>query len=75
MIMMGDRKKMVSAILGPHPGEAKEDEGPDALHGVAQELIEALHARNPGEVLDALRAIFEALDAEPHEEGPHEGEE
>lgn len=68
---MADRKKTVAAILGPHP-EA-EDKEPDASPAkiAAEELIEALHAKDADGVLESLRAIFDELDSEPHHEGPH----
>lgn len=78
MIIMGDgKKRMVSAILdakGDNVGDKRDlEEGPeyDELEMIAQELIEAIHARNQKEVAESLRAAFECLDSEPHEEGPH----
>lgn len=80
MMIMGDRKKMLASILGPdrkagtHEGSEGE-EAPDELEVLSQELIEAVHARNPGAVAQALRAAFECMDSEPHVEGPNESEE
>lgn len=74
MIMMGDRKKLASVILGPRPEAAKEEEVAP-LKVIAQELIEAVHARNADDVVSALRAAFQECDAEPHIEGPHTDEE
>lgn len=72
MIMMGDRKKSVAAILGPRDGEKKES-GPamGALHAIAQELIDAVHAKDADGVEAAFRAAFAECDSEPHVEGPH----
>lgn len=81
MIIMGDKKNVLTAILGPDGNNvgvrrgSGEDEEPDELAMIAQELIEAVHARNPKEVVEALRAAFMCLDSEPHVEGPHESEE
>lgn len=77
MIMMGDRKKAVMSILGPDSKnvgnrEDLEDEGPDEMGLISQELIEAVHARNAEDVKNALRAAFACMDSEPHVEGPHE---
>ncbi len=74
MIMMGDKKRAIAAILGPHPSEQKEDDGPDASHAVAEELIEALHAKDAAGVVSALRALFDEFDSQPHAEGPHTNE-
>lgn len=73
MIMMADRKKTVQAILGPHP-EAEEKEEPSSLQMCAEELIDAVHSKDAHAVVDALKAMFEELDSEPHVEGPHIGE-
>lgn len=71
MIMMGDKKKAVAAILGPHPEEEHEEKGPEALLLAAHEAMEAIHSRDAEGLLDALRAIFAELDSEPHAEGEH----
>lgn len=73
MIMMGDKKRMVNAILGPRHDE-KQEETPSAdesIQAAAQEAIDAIHAKDAAGLLEALRAIFAELDAEPHREGPH----
>ena len=70
MIMMGDRKRTVAAILGPQEEKAKE-EGGGELRAIAEELIDAVHAKDSDGVIAALRATFSAMDAEPHVEGLH----
>lgn len=74
MIMMADRKKTIAAILGPHP-DAEKDKAPDASPAkiACEELIECLNDKDADGALEALRAIFQEFDSEPHEEGPHIG--
>jgi hypothetical protein len=63
---------VLQSIVGSDKTEPLLDQyDNEELKVIAQELIEALHARNPEEVVAALRAAFECMDAEPHEEGPH----
>ena len=71
MMMIGDKRKLLTAVLGPHEpdGEVKEDA--NEVHAIAQELIEAVHNHDVAGVADALKAAFELLDMEPHAEGPH----
>lgn len=80
MIIIPNKKQMVTAILGPD-GENVGDrrdllpesyDSDSELSVIAQELIEAVHARNVDDTKAALRAAFECLDSEPHEEGPDE---
>jgi hypothetical protein len=74
MIMMADRKKTVAAILGPHPDmEKDEDKSGDSLKICAEEAIDAIHAKDAEGFLEAMKSIFQELDSEPHEEGPHIG--
>lgn len=76
MMIMGDKKKAITAILGerhPNVGERWED-GPkthDALSALGSELCEAVKSDDGPGVVSALRAIFAELDSEPHAEGPH----
>lgn len=65
--MMGDRKKTVSAILGP-PDEKPKESGDGALRAIAEELIDSVHSRDSDGVIAALRAAFEALNSGPSEE-------
>ena len=55
--------------------EHEESEHHHELSAAAQDLIKAVHMKDVSAVADALRAAFQHLDAEPHVEGPHEGEE
>jgi ribosomal protein S20 len=55
MIMMGNRKKYVSQILGDDPrGVSKET----PLHTIANELIEAIHANDTEAVVACLKAAY-----------------
>ncbi len=71
MIMMGDKKKAMMSILGPAKEETQEQE-PNALHEISQELINCVHAHDIAGVADCLSAAFALCDSEPHVEGPHE---
>lgn len=43
----------------------------DSLESAAEDLINAVHAKDVKAVAAALRAAFELSDSEPHVEGPH----
>jgi hypothetical protein len=43
----------------------------DMLESAAEDLIHAVHSKDVKAVCSALRAAFEMLDMEPHEEGEH----
>lgn len=51
--------------------ESDEESEYDMLESAAEDLISAVHSKNIKGVCSALRAAFEMLDAEPHEEGEH----
>lgn len=77
MIMLGDKKKALTAILGPRHEEVEKKEGGASdssaeLHAIAHDLVESVHARNVPDVVEALKAFFYACDAMPHVEGEHE---
>ncbi len=42
-----------------------------ALENAAQDLLNAIQSKSIPDLRDALRAAFECLDAQPHEEGQH----
>lgn len=48
-----------------------QSDADDGLKMAAEDLIRAVHSKDGASVASALRAAFEILDAEPHEEGPH----
>jgi predicted outer membrane lipoprotein len=74
MIIMGDKKKTLTAILGPRSeniGERSEIENggvEDSLLACAEELISAVHAKDAQGVVEALQAAFEHMEMQPHAE-------
>lgn len=44
----------------------------DMLESAAEDLISAVHSKDVKAVCSALRAAFEMMESQPHEEGPHE---
>lgn len=48
-----------------------EPEDYDGLEAAAEDLCNAIEAKDYKAAAMALRAAFEMLDAQPHEEGPH----
>jgi hypothetical protein len=78
--MVHDEKGAIAIILGKmkpkHDAEEHMEEHPDeALHACADDLIEAVHAKDVEGVTKALKAFFHIADAMPHEEGEHISEE
>lgn len=71
MLMMGDKKKTLIAIMGPREEEKKDEGGGDALLECAKELLACIKEDDPEGALSALRTIFAELDSEPHSEGEH----
>jgi hypothetical protein len=56
--------------------EDEMDGHDEMMEAIAHELLDAVHKRNPKDLVMALRAAFQVLDSEPHVEGEHpEGEE
>ena len=57
--------------------QRKPDQEPeyDVLESAAEDLCNAVHAKDYKAVAVALRAAFELMDSAPHEEGPHTNEE
>ena len=56
-------------------GSEYEDEHGDELEAVAHELVEAMQAGDAKGVAEALRGAFACMEAAPHVEGKHIGEE
>jgi len=54
--------------------ETNGSEEYDMLEAAAEDLIQAVHSKDVKSVCSALRAAFEMLEMEPHEEYPHEEE-
>lgn len=57
--------------------EDADDQSDDGagLKAAAADLIRAVHAKDEDGTVSALRAAFELLEMEPHEEGEHISEE
>lgn len=59
-------------------GGSKEQgmEGQDSpgLMACAEDLIRAINSKDARSVMSALKSMFEIMDSEPHEEGPHTNE-
>lgn len=53
------------------PDEKPEQEEPSLQEDLAQDLIEAVHAKDAKSVVEAAKALFQSFDKEPHEEGEH----
>jgi len=80
--------KLIDAIMMKRKGEMPEEEMPMSedlmeegaeedmgLEQCAMELIDAVKGGDVQGVIGSLRAAFQILDSEPHEEGEHLGEE
>jgi hypothetical protein len=82
MIMQGDRKRMVTAILGPsskNVGKRSPEGAPDEHtatgHQLMQEFSEAVHTKDHAGAWEALKTAFHHMESEPHAEGEHTSEE
>lgn len=76
MIMMNDKKKMLTQILGADPREKKKEEGAsdqDALSMLAQELIDAVSAGDSKGAASALRACVSECTSSPSGDASQEG--
>jgi len=49
--------------------EGKEDDS--GIEACAEDLINAIHAKDVKAAAEAIKSAFEILDSEPHEEGSH----
>lgn len=49
----------------------EEEKSSDPIESCAREMIDAFKLDDHKALAAALRAAFEILDSEPHEEGPH----
>lgn len=64
---------IVKGMGPPADDEGDESYNKDGLHAAAQDLLDALNAKDVGGIAAALQNAFELCDKEPHEEGPHVG--
>ena len=79
MLPFLQKNKEASVSAMPQTIQRDHDENSeqefDALETAAEDLINAIHAKDVKGVTQALRAAFDLQESEPHDEGPHEGEE
>lgn len=75
--MMGDKKRALTAILGPQGENVgnKEVGADETHHAISEELIEALHNRDTHGVSSALKASHEHLSSREVVDGPYEDNE
>lgn len=66
MILMGDRKKALTAILGPESDNVgvASDGGPSDLEHACGELLAALDGKDAPALASAFRACMAACDSE-----------
>lgn len=66
--MMGDKKKALTAMLGPEsPGIGIKDEDGDMGddgHAIANEMMDAFHAKDSAAFWDAFKAGVDHLDSQ-----------
>ena len=55
--------------------ESEMDMGDHAMEAAAEDIMKAINSKDSRHLALALRAAFQILDSEPHEEGPHTKEE
>lgn len=60
MIMMGDKKKAMTAILGP-AHEEEPQESPNELHAISKELIDGVKSDDHEAVANCLSAAWELM--------------
>lgn len=65
--------KEAGTTVLPESIKRYHDDDFDMVESAAEDLIQAIHAKDVKAVAQALRSAFEICDAMPHEEGPHEG--
>lgn len=58
----------------PDSSKQDSDDNDSGLDMGAEDLIRAIEQKDKSKVKAAIRAMFEILDSEPHEEGPHTNE-
>jgi len=65
------KEASVSAVPETMKREPDEEPEYDSLESAAEELSTAIHSKDIKGIAMALRAAFEIMDSEPHEEGEH----
>jgi hypothetical protein len=66
-----DKEGSASVDVDPIKRKPDEDQEYDMLESAAEDLISAIHSKDVKAVCSALRAAFELVDSQPHEEGEH----
>lgn len=77
------KPKQIAGVIISHrkpdsdaPQPMDEMEGSDsALEAAAQDILRAINSKDSQHLAQAIRAAFQILDSEPHEEGPHTNDE
>ena len=64
--------KLVPKKGGESPSAPPPEADDDGLTTAADELIESVSRKDAQAVAAALRAAFDILESQPHEEGPHD---
>jgi hypothetical protein len=59
MIMMGEKRKAITAILGPE-AEPEKPEGSE-MSAIGKELIDAVHASDVETVVSCLKAAYHLM--------------
>lgn len=62
---------MVSVRKPDEKPEESQDVSTEAIMACAQDLIDAVHAKDTKSAAEAIKSAFEILDAMPHVEGEH----
>lgn len=67
------REQGISTIIHRKPDENKEEpQDVDSVQYAAEDLLRAIEAKDPIGMAAAMRAAFEIMESEPHEEAGHE---
>ena len=74
-MILYDKRRALTQILGEDGEPVKKGEEKSSLHACMEEFMHAVKADNVEGMVSAFKACFAECDAEPHEEGPHIGEE
>lgn len=72
-------KRKEGMVIEQRTPDGQADKSPegselDGVKAAAVDLIRAMHAKDEDGVAMALKAAFEILDSQPHEEGEHTNE-
>lgn len=66
-------KRHSDGHIGPDLSKDKEEEV-DSIEAAAEDMLKAFEEKDVKKLAAAVRAAFDILDSEPHEEGPHTNE-